>query len=176
MKELKGDMFKMNAEVLCITTNGFVKQNGDAVMGMGCAKRFKEMYPKAPTLLGKSITLRGNVVSKLGESKKKGTVFCSFPVKRAFVINDGNNVVSHARKKFAVGSLVPGFYAKAELEVILESCRKIVHLADTEGYKNVVIPRMGCGAGELSWKEVKPLVEKILDDRFTVVTFLGDHT
>jgi len=37
MKELRGNLFHTPCDVICITTNGFVKRNGEAVMGRGCA-------------------------------------------------------------------------------------------------------------------------------------------
>ena len=39
MKEIRGDLFTQEADTICITTNGFVKANGECVMGRGCAKQ-----------------------------------------------------------------------------------------------------------------------------------------
>ena len=39
------------------------------------------------------------------------------------------------------------------------------------GWSKVLIPRPGCGYGELNWQDIKPLLESILDDRFISVTF-----
>jgi len=34
----------------------------------------------------------------------------------------------------------------------------------------IFLPRPGCGAGELEWKDVKPLLE-VLPDKYFVCTF-----
>ena len=171
MLEIRGNLFEVPADAICITTNGFVTRQGECVMGLGCAKTFKKMYPKAPLVLGAAIKKNGNVVNCLGESKKTGKKFYSFPEKGVREINNGSNVVSHAIGKFYVGSGVPGFYCKARLDIIVKSCKELVAIANEEGLTNIVIPRMGCGAGELTWDEVKPIVSEILDDRFSVITF-----
>jgi hypothetical protein len=38
--------------------------------------------------------------------------------------------------------------------------------------RRVYVPQLGCGLGGLSWeREVRPLMDVILNDRFTVVTY-----
>ena len=78
MKEIFGDLFayyKKEGYVLCITTNGFVKNNGEGVMGRGCAQEAAEEDPTLPKLLGKSLVARGNNLSLLTDH------ILSFPVK-----------------------------------------------------------------------------------------------
>jgi len=171
MKEMRGDLFSCTADAICVTTNGFVKKNGDAVMGMGCAKTLKELYPVAPKLLGQAIKEHGNVVNFLGNHN--GTIVMSFPVKASNEIceTDSANVVDHNKKKYTVNNIVPGFACKARLKIIERSARDLVRWADHNKWQNVIIPRPGCGAGELDWNDVKPVLDSILDDRFTAITF-----
>lgn len=170
MIEIIGDLFKQQADVLCITTNGFTKSNGECVMGLGCAKKAKEINPRVPLLLGRAIMANGNVVNHIITGK---LALYSFPVKpiRGVCLDDKSNVVSHMKDKVRAGSQVAGWACKAEASIILESARQLVELANTHGWTKVVIPRPGCGAGELNWKEIKPLLDEILDDRFYSITF-----
>ena len=96
----------------------------------------------------------------------------SFPVKPRTVVFDGSNVVEHAKDQFRQGDVVPGFYAKADPALIVASAHALVAMADTHPYwGTILVPRFGCGAGELSWDAIKPLVETVLDDRFIACTF-----
>ena len=47
----------------------------------------------------------------------------------------------------------------------------LVNLANVMGWQTILCPRFGCGAGELNWEDVKPMIENILDDRFICVTY-----
>jgi hypothetical protein len=78
MREVFGDLFSYVGRkgfILCITTNGFIKHNGEGVMGAGVAKQAAELFPDLPRLLGQSLRVRGNVVSLLTPQ------ILSFPVK-----------------------------------------------------------------------------------------------
>ena len=170
MIEITGDLFKQKADVLCITTNGYVKANGENVMGMGCAKRAAEINKTVPLLLGKAIKLHGNRVNHIITEK---VALYSFPVKpiTAICLPDKSNIVGYMKSKVRAGESVMGWACKADIGQILKSAKEIVELANEHGWKKVVIPRPGCGAGELDWNQLAPQLEKILDDRFYLITF-----
>lgn len=81
MKEITGDMWvylERKKFFILVTTNGYVKKNGECVMGRGNALEAAEKFPELPLLLGKSIKQRGNVVSLLTNQ------IMSFPVKNVW--------------------------------------------------------------------------------------------
>ena len=56
----------------------------------------------------------------------------------------------------------------ADPSLIVKSAFQLVELTDREGWRNVALPRPGCGNGRLDWEVVRPLLN-LLDDRFVVV-------
>lgn len=175
MIECKGDMFQADMDAIVITTNGYVKANGEAVMGRGCALTAQQMFPDLPELLGSKLSNHGNHVHYLKDVHTHDGVISivSMPVKpegvRKQTLNGKSNIVDHFNHRVSDGDKVPGFYTKASKILIIQSAIELVELADKHPeWKTIVMPRPGCGAGELSWNEVKPYIEDILDDRFHV--------
>lgn len=151
MIEVRGNLWTYPADVRVITTNGFVKKNGEAVMGKGCALEAAQKWPSLPRDLGTLLKSRGNHVFLLGApTKEKPYALYSFPVKHKWT-------------------------EKADIDLIRRSANDLLEVLDPlypndEG--NVfVLPRPGCGNGQLKWEDVKPILEPILDDRFHVITF-----
>lgn len=146
MVEVVGNLWDYPADVRVITTNGFIRKDGCCVMGRGCAKEAAEKWPDLPKVLGDLIKGFGNHCHLLF----RDPVLASFPVKH-------------------------NWFEKADLELIRRSAQELVALATDQtwidGWKTVVLPRPGCGNGQLRWEDVKPVLEPILDDRFHVITW-----
>jgi len=125
----------------CITTNGMLTKQGLAIMGKGIALEARLRHPDLPYILGQLIKEKGNHVYFL----KIG--YFSFPTK-----NDWKN--------------------NSSLELIERSCIELIDLVNDPWYQitEVVLPKPGCGNGGLDWKVVKPILEKYLDDRFSVIS------
>ncbi|MHA1755520.1 MAG: ADP-ribose-binding protein [Promethearchaeota archaeon] len=141
MKEIFGDLWEVECDVRVITTNGTVKRNGACVMGRGVALQAKQRFPKLPYELGRLILKYGNIVLTFPRYK-----LVTFPVKWKW-------------------------FEKADLFLIERSAKQLVKRADTFGFRKIVLPRPGCGNGKRDWeKEVKPILEKILDNRFYVIS------
>jgi hypothetical protein len=177
VKEIVGDLFEQEADALCITTNGYVNEQGQAVMGRGCAFTAAKRWPELPGLLGSHLQKTGNtvvVLAKLPKTVEIRTVrhLVAFPVKPSVIISDGKtNVVSRYQSTYRKGMEVPGWAAKANLELIAQSATQLRDLADQQGWTSVILPRPGCGYGELRWDVVKPLLMPVLDDRFACITW-----
>lgn len=166
MQIIYGNAFTTDCDALCITTNGFVKNNGQAVMGRGIAKNIQRYFPNIQQDLGELIRTKGNNVHIIYSTEPN---ILSFPVKPITGISNGTNYVSHL--SFKKGERVPGWAMKASLEIIETSAYQLVELADNNPWNTIVLPRPGCGAGELSWEQIEPVLANILDDRFKVITY-----
>lgn len=174
MKEYYGNILDLigNVNAICITTNMFVKSNGRAVMGKGIAKAISGKILGIDRALGAKIE-KGNKVCIITQSED--TDIIAFPVKSAGLKieteYDMDNIVQHMKDKFKIGDYVPGWAMKANHRIIEDSCNELVWLADAKEYREVYLPRPGCGAGELKYEDVKPILEDKLDDRFYISTF-----
>lgn len=174
MKYMTGNIMDLlgRPAAICITTNGFVKARGDAVMGMGIAKSMAEKFVELPHILGRNIKANGNVVQYL--MHHNGTALLSFPVKPASKVckYPTHDMVKHAVGKYPIGSTIPGFHCKADPEIIHQSCLELMDWMDKSELEHCVIPVPGCGAGELSYlRDVKHICESILDDRIWMCSF-----
>lgn len=148
MIEDYADLWEVDCDARCITTNGTVKSNGRGVMGRGCARQAKHKYVGLEITLGAQLKVHGNhvaILCRTGDTDRPIPLIM-FPVKR-------------------------DWWEHADLQLIAYSAEELVALTDREGWKRVVLPRPGCGNGGRSWeREVRHLIQPILDDRFRVVT------
>lgn len=143
--EIKGDIFDYigDADVVCVTTNGIVKTNGELVMGAGVAKAFANRYKNMPKILGKKVKDHGNIVFQGGEDN--GTLLLSFPTK--------NN-----------------FKDKADIKLIIKSAERLRRFADKRNWQKIIIPSPGTGLGGLNKNTVYDALNKIFDNRFYIIT------
>jgi len=147
MIEQYGNIWALKGNAICVTTNGFVKKNGEAVMGRGIAKEANEYYPGLSKTLGGFIKLYGNHVFPLYFDGQSDQIILSFPVKH-------------------------NWFETADMELIRRSCQELMEYVDkTSPIKRALLPRPGCGNGRLRWEDVKKEIEPLLDDRISVVTF-----
>lgn len=146
MIEITGNLWDQEADALVITTNGFVKNNGEAVMGRGCAKEATERYPgiakRLGTLLSQSSSLDSN---------------------RVWIINANPIIVSFPVKW--------NWWERGDLALIERSAQELAILAEAQEWERVILPRPGCGNGQLSWEDVRPLISMYLNDCFEVITY-----
>lgn len=172
MIELRGNIWDLAGpnDIICITTNGFVKRDGSSVMGKGIALEAKRKFPGIDRLLGALIQQHGNIVQPIIGANYSSHAIYSFPVKPTYKIcTDSNDYVSHMR--FNVDDVIPGWACKASYTIIESSCRQLVRLLENDT-RDVYIGRPGAGAGELPWVDVKFIIEPILNnDKFKICTF-----
>lgn len=143
MIEIIGNMWKIDCDAICVTTNGIIKKNGEAVMGAGVAHQAKIRYPGLPRELAVKLRFTGNHVYLMPQKNHISIV--TFPTK-----NDWKD--------------------DSDIALIEQSCEELVVLTDKLRWNQVVLTRPGCANGKLNWSDVKPILEKHLDDRFIIIS------
>lgn len=145
MREIDADLFNVACSAIVITTNGFVKKNGEVVMGAGVAKIAAKKWPALPMLLAQLIMLNGNHVYWLLGKQEAPVDVLTMPVKHVW-------------------------FDPADTLLVEQSCHELVTLANLHpSWRSICLPRPGCGNGQLSWDIVKEVIAPILDNRFVVV-------
>lgn len=144
MREVTGNIWMVACDAIVIPTNGDVNRHGEAVMGRGLALQAARRYPLLPKVLAHLMRELGNCV--LDAYRPRHCPFIvTFPVKHHW-------------------------HEPAQLYLIERSARELVALADHHEYGRVALPRVGCGNGALDWADVRPIMERYLDDRFILVS------
>lgn len=165
MKIKSCNMFIENADAIVITTNGFVKKNGEAVMGRGTARQASRLWYGIAKVLGEKINKKGNKVFLLTHELENGIRYFKLPRKDGPLLMPVPwHVVTFPVKKI--------WSDPADLTLIKESCIQLLDLIKEKGWKRVLLPRPGCGNGGLSWESnVRPLLKKTIgkDDHIVIV-------
>ncbi len=169
MKEIKKDLFMCiydeEVDAICITTNGNYTRGGLACMGGGCAGEAARRWSEVPKRLGKMLQQFGsNIPFVIGAVDAEGN---------ALELNP--SMIKDKQFKCLIFSFptMNNLGEPANLDLIKRSATIVVDYANQFGLKEIILPRPGSGIGGLDWKDVKEVLEPILDDRFTIVSF--DH-
>jgi hypothetical protein len=149
MREIKGNLwsyFERFDTIICITTNGTIKNNGEAVMGRGCAFEAATKYSFLPALLGRKLK-NGNVpyVFRIPRGQLgSNTEILTFPVKHEW-------------------------HQKANIDLIRLSAKHLEKIADSFWQFSFILPRPGCGNGGLRWEDVKSVIQ-FLPDNVSIIS------
>lgn len=152
MLEEFGDFWTIQGDARCITTNGALRANGNAIMGKGIALQAKQRYPKLEFTLGRLIQKYGNCVFYLGYG------LISFPTKHDWRDH------------------------KSDINLIKRSAIELVSLfkgdvpIKNKSNRRILLTRPGCGSGNLEWAEVRPILQTILNsNEFVVINQYDDR-
>lgn len=145
VQEMNGNLWEFYSlgeqHIACITTNGFVKTNGECVMGRGCAREARDKFPGFAKFLGDTIKQLGNKVHLFGTPR-----LLSFPTKHVW-------------------------WEKSDLELIKQSTQELADIARAKPDNIFYLPRPGCGNGQLNWADVKPAIQDLLPDNVIVINY-----
>lgn len=170
MKERKTDLFETiyedGVDAICITTNGnYSPVSGLAAMGGGCAGVCARRWPETAKRLGKMLKMfMSNVPYVIGALDENGE---SLELTKDTIKNKNYKCLIFSYP--TINNLIDG----SNIQLIKQSAAAMKDYADMLNLKNIMVPRPGVGIGGLDWADVKPEIESILDDRFTIVSF--DH-
>lgn len=140
MKVFRGSIFDCpNSNYIVIPTNLIVRKDGLAVMGAGLALQAAQLYPELPILLGKHLT------------RTKDT----FPI--WFKFKD-KTIICFATKH--------DWKDKASISLIQDNIISLTTTVLLEDWKNIAIPKLGAGLGQLQWNTIKPIMEQLLDNNY----------
>lgn len=129
------EMHRVPGHLVCISTNGFVKRNGCAVMGAGCAKQATQIHLGIAKQFGDYLKKNGNAPGVLeGHGWRLGVL----PVKH-------------------------NWWERADLGLIKSSIDWLnATFDDIAGGTILHVPRLGCGNGGRDWEtEVRPLMAEL---------------
>lgn len=162
MTIIKADITRLwsNGRVVCVTTNGFVKRSGEAVMGRGNALAMAKLIPELPRKLGDHIRTNGNHVGFVYDR------VIAFPVKP--ISGTYDMVLPRVANLYKPGDSVPGFHCKASVAIIARSVDELNRLLSETQIDTVYLPIPGVGNGGLAWQEVEPVLQR-LGNRVTLV-------
>ena len=145
MIERVGDMFEEYLDprtVYVITTNGYVRNDGCAVMGRGTAKAAADLQPTLPRILGDLLLTYGNRPYVLPGN------FVSLPVKHKWDEKADLDLIQDSLTMFCNLYAVYGWQFNG---------------------RQVYVPWPGIGNGRLAKQIVEPIVEAWLGDYDNIV-------
>ena len=143
-----------NGNVVCVTTNGFVKKSGEAVMGRGNALAMAQAIPELPKLLGSFIKKYTN---RVGFIYNRSDI--NFPVKPS----SGNydDLLPYIQKYKPTDIInIPGFWCKADPSIIEISIDQLNDLITKFNLEKVYLPIPGVNNGQLKLEDIKPILKK----------------
>lgn len=139
MNLVQTDMWHYKAEAKCITTNGCVGVGGLLIMGAGIALEARDKFPGLSKVLGGLVEEFGNRV---------------FPLDTSGVVAPGYTLVSFPTKY--------DWYHAACPKLVRSSAEQLAELITLRGWKSCLLPAPGCKNGKLSWRDVEPILDKVL--------------
>jgi len=145
----------VQGEWVCITTNNFIKANGEAVMGRGVARQAAIRFPGLAAELGGMIKVAcAKSKSRPGSHNLQAVTLHVFEERRLIAFPT----------KFA-------WWEVSSIELIRQSAIQLMSKLQELSVERIYLPRPGCANGKLLWGDVKVVLEDVLDERVIVVDY-----
>ena len=142
--------------IVCTLCN-VIKNDGSLVMGVGSAKSFSDNFP----FLARNWGMLIQGIAEGGDSDYH-------------IVIDGPRMWNKD-VLYLIGVQTKRHWKDpSDIDLIIESCKKLRDLADILNLKRIICPAFGCGHGGLTFKDIESKIKKILDDRFIIVGLSPD--
>jgi hypothetical protein len=115
------------------------------------------------------VTKKGHAVLGRGCARQAQQHFVDLTERLGALLATGGNHVQIIGDGLVSFPVEESPWANPDLQLIRRSAQELRALADRENWRQIVVPRPGCGGGGLSWKDVRPLLEDVFDRRFIVI-------
>jgi len=140
----RGNMWRSFSctDAFCITTNSYIRNDGELVMGAGIALQAKKIFDDLPLALGQKIERK---CGHLG-------IYGTFPSNRKEI------------DKIVAFQVKTHFKNKADLELIQKSAEQLSKIATKYPDKRYDLNFPGIGNGGLNQDEVMPIVNQLPDN------------
>jgi hypothetical protein len=110
----------------------------------------------------------GSCVMGRGVARQARNRFPRLPFELGVRIEERGNVVfSFPQYRIYTLPVKHNWWERADLDLIVSGCHRLVEIAPVNQVLYLVRP--GCGNGGLSWEDVRPAIEPVLDNRFVVI-------
>jgi len=116
------------------------------------------------------VTAGGECPMPRGCARQARERFAGLPQRLGALIAAGGNHVFELGEGLVSFPVEQHWLDNPDLRLIERSARELLALADVRGWRQIVVPRPGCGGGGLDWREVKPILERHFDDRFYIIS------
>lgn len=113
----------------------------------------------------------GECVMGRGCAKEAKEFFPGIAKDLGTLIKQHGNHVHYLEQGIISFPVKHNWWEDADITLIEQSAQEFVVLVNDAEWTSIVVPRPGCGCGGLAWDIVKPVLEKYLDDRFSIITF-----
>jgi O-acetyl-ADP-ribose deacetylase (regulator of RNase III) len=77
---------------------------------------------------------------------------------------------------FNLGTQEGYWRARASYEAVAEALQRMRERANAEGVERIAMPRIGVGYGGLSWKKVRPIIERVFGDWPATLVVYEEYT
>ncbi len=134
-----------------------------------------DWHPRVPVVIpvGAGLNKRGEAIMQRGLPRQARDRYPHLPqFLGRRIIDQGSRVEMLPHNLIALPVEIDPFEV-ARPDLIRTSLQQLVVLANAQGWKEIALPRLGCGGGMLTWEEIRPFMSQVLDDRFVLVAPLN---